>query len=105
MYPKSYTWGLAATLVTLGVLPQTTPPMIHLHVNTLTGPDRYTGIDQRQTPYDGSNLRRGIELKHIPRMFTPFLELSARHKLNQVCTRRGFTCKSTDSNYSFMPIN
>ena len=34
-------------------------------VNTLTGPDLYTGL-QWQTPFDGSDLRRGIELKHIP---------------------------------------
>ena len=46
-----------------GVLPQTTPPTMHL--NTLTGPDLYTGL-QRQIPFDGSDLRRGIELKHIP---------------------------------------
>ena len=45
-----------------GVLPQTTPPTMHL-INTLTGPDLYTGL-QRQIPFDGSDLR-GIELKHI----------------------------------------
>ena len=34
-------------------------------VDTLTGPDLYTGL-QWQIPFDGSDLRRGIELKHIP---------------------------------------
>ena len=48
----------------IGVLPQTTPLTMHLQciVNTLTGPDLYTGL-QWQIPWD---LRRGIELKHIP---------------------------------------
>ena len=75
-----------------GVLPQTTPPMMHL--TTQTGHDLYTRLDQRQIPSDGSNLRRGIELKHIPRIFTLFLKLPARHKLNQVCTGRGFKLKA-----------
>ena len=34
-------------------------------VNTLTGPDLYTGL-QWQISFDGSDLRRGIELKRIP---------------------------------------
>ena len=34
-------------------------------VNTLTGPDLYTGL-QWQIPFHGSDLRRGIELKRIP---------------------------------------
>ena len=74
-----------------GVLPQTTPHMMHL--NTLTGPDLYTGLDQWQIPSDGSNLRRGIELKHIPRIFTLFLKRPARHELNQVGTGCEFKLK------------
>ena len=75
-----------------GVLPQTTPPMMHL--NTLIGPDLYTGLDQWQIPSDGSNLRRGIELKHIPRIFTLFLKRPARQKLNQVGTGCEFKLKA-----------
>ena len=42
-------------------------------VNTLTGPDLYTGL-QWQIPFDGSDLRRGIELKH--NLFLEFLNYS-----------------------------
>ena len=67
-----------------------------MHLNTLTGPDLYLGLDQLQIPSDGSNLRRGIELKHIPRIFTLFVKLPARYtcKLNQVCTGREFKLKA-----------
>ena len=45
------------------------PPPPHprkMHPNTLTELfDLYTGL-QWQIPCDGSDLRRGIELKHIP---------------------------------------
>ena len=77
------------------MLPQTTPPTTHLHciVNTLTGPDLYTGL-QWQIPFHGSDLRRGIELKRIPWIFKLFLKLPARHKLNQVFTGREFKLKA-----------
>ena len=65
-----------------------------MHLNTLTGPDLYTGLDQWQIPSDGSNLRRGIELKHIPRIFTLFLKRPARHELNQVGTGCEFQLKA-----------
>ena len=62
-----------------------------MHLNTLTGPDLYTGLDQWQFPSDGSDLRRGIQLKHIPRIFKLFLDkFLARHKFNQVFTGREF---------------
>ena len=62
-------------------------------VNTLTGPDLYTGL-QWQIPFHGSDLRRGIELKRIPWIFKLFLKLPARHKLNQVFTGREFKLKA-----------
>ena len=55
----------------------------------ITGPDLfYTALQLWQIPSDGSNLRRGIELEHIPQIFKLFLKLTARHKLNQVFTGR-----------------
>ena len=62
-------------------------------VNTLTGPGLYTGL-QWQIPFDGSDLRRGIELKHIPLIFKLFLKLPARHNVNQVFTGRDFKLKA-----------
>ena len=76
-----------------GVLPQTTPPPAKMHPNTLTGPDLYTGL-QWLIPYDGSDLRSGIELKHIPWIFKLSFKLPARHKLNQVFTGREFQLKA-----------
>ena len=62
-------------------------------VNTLTGPDLHTGL-QWQIPFDGSDLRREIELKRITWIFKLFLKLPAIHKLNQVFTGREFKFKA-----------
>ena len=76
MYPKPY----GALLLLLVCCLKQHPPPAMMHLNTLTGLDLfYTGL-QWQIPSDGSNLRRGIELKHIPQIFKLFLKLTARHK-------------------------
>ena len=91
--PKTM-WGLTATLVCcLKQHPPPPPPTPKMHPNTLTEPDLYTGL-QWQIPCNGSDLRRGIELKHIPWIFKLFLKLPARHKLNQVFTGREFKLKA-----------